>query len=622
MIASADAPLPATERRAALTALGIVLLLAIAVFAPAIAGDYVDDDLDLLAHSPAFRGIAHAWDAVRTPFWGGDLGYWRPLTSAVMCLGHALGDGHPWLTHVLVLLAHLTSTVLAFAVLRRLGATVSAAALAAAFVAVHPCQVESVAWVAAAGDVLAGCATLLALHGWVVWRTSPRRRLPWMAWCGFALALASKESGVTALGWLAAAELALRLPRPPHWWRGALGLLVVLAAWVALRCLVFGDVGAGFDRGALDLSADQTHPLALRLYVGTALAMLPTGWLGATPYRWIPPTNAELVAGVWPLLLLAAGFVAAVVSAARAAHVPHAADAANAANPASVPSVPSAPSAGLRVRGGPIAAVLGGLGVAVAIAPPALLPRSLGPWPLCDRYVYVVVFGFAAVLLGSGRCRLALALPLVASCAVISAALVPQWRTHEAVVERARRDCPQHPETSFLRGGLERMQAEGLPLATYDHAVRAAHHHCLAERAYRDTLLLLDRPLYASAFLQGELRRNAALGAAVCGLKGGGATATSARLELSALAARWPEWAPVQLALGLAFVAEGDLRGADAAWQRALELDASSDQAAFNLGRLYARLRRPREARMWLQHALLLNPRNASASELLARLPR
>ncbi len=543
--------------------LGVVLLCTLGVFLPALRGDYVDDDLDLLAASPTFAGIGYLWDAIRSPFWGFDLGYWRPLTSALMCVGHELGQGHPWPTHACALLAHLLATTLAYAILRRLDVEVKFAALAAALFALHPCQVESVAWVAALGDPLVGLGSLASLLGWIVWRQCGAAGWPVLAWFGFAFALAGKESGLMALGWIAAAELVLRRRGPtPRLHVGALGFLLLALAWLGLRMLVFGDARAGFDRGQLEIGAHGGHAAVLRLYLWTGFAALPTGWLGVTPYRWIPPEVDGLVRALGPQLALTACAVFAAMSAARARR-----DLAH----------------------------LCALGFGIALAPAALLPASLGPWPLVDRYLYLAMFGVAAVLIGCGRCRVGLAITLVVVCAAVSIAQVPRWRTHEAVVARALADCARHPEPHYLLGNLERARAEGSS-ATPGQANAQAHGRT-ALAAYARVLSRLKRPLYAGEHLRRVLGLNAELGAALTALTGSLKPMPAIHADLVDLARRHPDSAQVQLALGVACATARDLAGAEVAWLRALALDPTSPQAAFNLERLYSESGRHDDAR-------------------------
>ncbi|MBL8747584.1 MAG: hypothetical protein JNK78_00385, partial [Planctomycetes bacterium] len=272
-----------------------------AAFLPALRGAYVDDDLELVTTSPAFRGLEHLGEAMRAPFWGYDLGYWRPLTSAVMCVGHTLGNGSPWPIHLAALIAHLVATTFVFVLVRRLDATPLQAALAAAVFGLHPCQVESVAWVAALGDPLCGAATLATVAGWRRWRERGGRGLPVGAWLGLVCALAAKDTGLLALGWLLALDVATRSrwPVPRERRRTAwIGVAAIVVAWWIARIAVFGDLGAGFDRGRMEHDLHGAGRIGLGAFLGSSLLAVPSGWLGITPYRWVPPTAAE----VWDAL--------------------------------------------------------------------------------------------------------------------------------------------------------------------------------------------------------------------------------------------------------------------------------------------------------------------------------
>lgn len=562
----------------------LVWLATIAVFGAALAGGYVDDDLDLVATSPAFAGIGHLGEAVRQPFWGYGLGYWRPLTSAVMCVGHDLGDGQPWPTHLAALLAHLAATTLLFAIVRRLGGEARDAVLAAALFALHPCQVESVAWVAALGDPLAGAALLLALFGWLRWRERGGAGLPLLAWSGVALALAAKESGAMALAWLAAADLATRrvwpVPRP-RWRSGWIGLGVLLLGWYALRAAVFGDLAAGFDRGRLALADDG---LALRGFLAASFTALPSGWLGATPYRWIPPTDDALVDA---LSLRGIALLAAVLAVATAAR---------------------------RQRE---LALVGGLGFAAAIAPAVLAPASLGPWPLDDRYVYPALAGAAAVLLGCGAARPRLGLALVVACAFASAVTVWHWHDQAAVVARGLADCPAHPEPHFLAGNAARTDAALLPPGP-----ERTRRYRDAVRAFAVARGKLQRPVYARDHLERTLGVNLEVGSALAELDGGLRPPADVARDLAALAQRLPDDATVHKAHGYAAILARDVRTAEAAWLRALELRPADDQVAFNLGRLYFENGQPAAARERFAQALALRPDNEAARAYLQRLGR
>jgi len=547
---------PRARRAREVLPLAIVCVCTLAVFLPVVFGEYVADDLYLLTYSPGFAGIDQLWDAVRAPFWGVEASLWRPLASATLCVGHALGGGQPWITHTFALVAHLCATVLAYAILRQFRVGTTRAAIAAGVFALHPCQVESVAWAAAIADPLAGCATLLSVWGWIRWRIRARSSRPWVAWLGFALAVASKETGATALLWIGAAEVALRRRvAPAPCTVGFVGLAVLMVLWLLMRAWVFGDFGCGFDRGQLlDERVRGVHGLLLRAYLAAALVTTPTGWLAITPNRWVPPDAAGLACGLCAML----PFVAAGVACARSAW-----------------------------RRRADLACLGSFGLLAGLAGPVLGTTNVGHWPIADRYLYCGLFGVAVILVACGQCRLPLALALLATCAVASARLVPQWRTQEAIAARAMADCPQHPEAHYLRGQIERRRAAQPVRDRPGQAARRAHYR-RALSAYQRAAMLVDLPVYGAADLRRVLGLNAELGAALVAVAGRLRPLPEVIAELQALAEREPSSAQVLLVLGVARAAIGDERGAERAWRRALTLDPESPVAATNLARVQA----------------------------------
>src|SRR5207248_1057390 len=70
---------------------------------------------------------------------------------------------NPHVFHALNLILHLASVTLAYALLRQLVGRDWPAAVGALIFAIHPVQVEAVAWVSGAKDLLAGALSLAAL---------------------------------------------------------------------------------------------------------------------------------------------------------------------------------------------------------------------------------------------------------------------------------------------------------------------------------------------------------------------------------------------------------------------------------------------------------------------------
>lgn len=119
-----------------------LLLACFAVYAPALGGGFVwDDDLHLL-DNPVLgeNGLYRIW--LTRPE---KINYW-PLTFTTYWIEHQLWGLDPLGYHVVNLLIHVANALLVWSILRRLG--IPCAWLASLVFAVHPVNVESVAWIA------------------------------------------------------------------------------------------------------------------------------------------------------------------------------------------------------------------------------------------------------------------------------------------------------------------------------------------------------------------------------------------------------------------------------------------------------------------------------------------
>ena len=120
--------------------------------------------------------------------------YWHPLTWLTHMLDWQLYGAMAFGHHLTSVLWHALNAVLAFLLLRRLGAGLWLGAFAAALFAWHPLRVESVAWVTERKDVMSGCFFLLTLlaYAWYVGGRAAGR--PW--WRAYLLTLACFAAGL------------------------------------------------------------------------------------------------------------------------------------------------------------------------------------------------------------------------------------------------------------------------------------------------------------------------------------------------------------------------------------------------------------------------------------------
>jgi tetratricopeptide (TPR) repeat protein len=240
-------------------------LVALAFLAlwPALGAGWIwDDDMYVLANPAVLRpgGWLHAWVPGSTP-------QWYPLVFASFAAQHAVHGLEPFGYHLVNVLLHAVSAWMLWRLLVRIG--LPGAWLAAALFAVHPIQVESVAWVTERKNVLSMAFALGSMHAWLAFLGrepgAARARAWWVAFALYACALLSKTTAVAvpvamvAVAWWrpalagAAGGLAMR----GRTWRAvapffALGIAMGLAtAWLEATHVGAG-AGAEFARTPLD----------------------------------------------------------------------------------------------------------------------------------------------------------------------------------------------------------------------------------------------------------------------------------------------------------------------------------------------------------------------------------
>lgn len=227
---------------------GTVCLVALvaAVFGPTVGFDFVnwDDPIHITAN-PAFcpltlAGIARLWTA---PYEG----LFIPVGYMVFALESLVGrlvvnaathEPPAAVFHAVSVMIHAANTLLVGRLLRAVGVTSAVAVGAGAAVfAVHPLQVESVAWVSEQRGLVAACFTLMSLGMWLrgseptMARGLARWHLLAATACFIAAILAKPNAVVTPLMALC---LDQARPRPVAASWSTCGAVSLLAVWALL----------------------------------------------------------------------------------------------------------------------------------------------------------------------------------------------------------------------------------------------------------------------------------------------------------------------------------------------------------------------------------------------------
>jgi tetratricopeptide (TPR) repeat protein len=291
-----------------LAGVATILVATCIAYFPAIGGEFILDDHLNLTENPLIRapdGPYKFW------FTSEAIDYW-PVFNTALWLEWRLWGPNPIGYHVVNLVLHILTTLLVWVVLARL--TIPGAFLAAFLFAVHPVNVESVAWISQLKNLLALLFSLVSVLLYLDVERQPGRqparsrpRLP-VSYVGslvtFTLAMLSKGS---------AAVLPLLLVGIIRWLRPLTKRDVARLAPFFAVCVVLVPVNVWFQaRLETDLSA--AGPIERLLAAGAivwfylAKALVPLDLAFIYP-RW----QVSAVHAAWWIPLLAAGAVTALL---------------------------------------------------------------------------------------------------------------------------------------------------------------------------------------------------------------------------------------------------------------------------------------------------------------------
>jgi tetratricopeptide (TPR) repeat protein len=140
-----------TSQKTLLLWAGLIVLLTLLAYIPAMRGGYIWDDNAHITDNATLRssdGLAKIWLDPKV------LPQYYPLVHTTFWVEYHLWQLHPFGYHLVNVLLHAFNAILLLLVLRYL--RVPGAWLAAAFFALHPVHVESVAWITERKNVLSG----------------------------------------------------------------------------------------------------------------------------------------------------------------------------------------------------------------------------------------------------------------------------------------------------------------------------------------------------------------------------------------------------------------------------------------------------------------------------------
>ena len=261
-----------------------IVLGTLIAYWPAINGGFIwDDDQYLTSNALLYNleGLGQIWIPRHTP-------QYYPLVFTTFWIENHLWGLHPLGYHAVNVVLHITSALLLWRILVRIG--VPAAWMIAAVFALHPVQVESVAWVTERKNVLSGVFYMLAASAYLSFDSigmngsmpnHARRRWGWYA-ISLALFVAALLSKSVTSSLPVALGLVMLYVRRPMSLRSLAPLvpLLVVGAVVGLHTAHLERTHVGATGPDFDLSVLQRMLIA-----SNALLFYP--WKVLVPYPLI-----------------------------------------------------------------------------------------------------------------------------------------------------------------------------------------------------------------------------------------------------------------------------------------------------------------------------------------------
>jgi tetratricopeptide (TPR) repeat protein len=599
--------LPGTDGapgRASLVSLCLAALALIA-YAPIWGGGYqflnVDDDEYVTTNPRVQAGLT------RASLWWALTAYhshnWHPLTWMSLQLDWQLYGNKPLGYHVTNVLIHTANTVLLFFVLRKLTGALWRSATVAAFFAVHPLHVESVAWVAERKDVLSTLFWLMTLWAYAAYTVRPGWSRYLLTLVLFALGLMAKPMLVT----LPCVLLLLDYWPLGRWDTGHGGIRPLLVSGlrpIGEKLPFFALVG-GASVLTLQAQQDIMQPLNF-LPMSYRLANVPVAYLAYIGKMFWPMHLTVYYPHLGPSLSLGVAVTAAGLLLVLTALTLW------------------------QARRRPYLAVgwLWYLGTLV----PVIGLVQVGRQAYADRYTYIPLIGLFLLLawgtydlLGRRLARRTAAAAgggLLAACLLLTWRQLPTWRDDETLWHHAMTVIPsgiahqgmakawekQGKIDKARREYLEAVRSDPNFLAHNDMGVFLARHGWSDEALEHFAQALALFPDYAKGhFNMGQILLNQG-------------KLDEAQQHLAEAVRLDPDFATGHYYLGLVLERQGKFREAEVELAQALRGNPGSANARYHLGVVAECQGRSQEAAICFRSALKVDPKHVEAHTSLGAL--
>ena len=175
----------------------LLIAVVVAFYSPVTHNGFLNyDDDQYITNNPHVRA-GLTWETVKWAFTTYDQANWAPLSWLSHALDCELFGLNPAGHHLASVLLHAANAVLLFLLLQGITGFRGRSLMVAALFALHPVNVESVAWAAERKNVLSMLFFLLALHAYVRYARKPALLRYATVFFLFALGLLSKAQVIT-----------------------------------------------------------------------------------------------------------------------------------------------------------------------------------------------------------------------------------------------------------------------------------------------------------------------------------------------------------------------------------------------------------------------------------------
>lgn len=175
----------------------ILCIMTFFAYMPVINHDFINLDDPFYVYANKYVNKGFTTEGFKWAFFSFHVSNWHPITWLSHMLDCQLYGLDPNMHHITNLVLHILNTILLFFIFFRATNYIWKSAFIAAFFALHPMHVESVAWISERKDVLSTFFMLLTFLFYIEYIRSQNKPKYWAAVFCFALGLMSKPMIVT-----------------------------------------------------------------------------------------------------------------------------------------------------------------------------------------------------------------------------------------------------------------------------------------------------------------------------------------------------------------------------------------------------------------------------------------